>query len=123
MNIRSLVGVAAAGLLSFAVGCGGSTRHVDTGAGANQSVPATENCADLCQRLGDCVEVLCNEDTKSTRFTGLGGLLVSQCEATCTDDLVHSTVNSTQWTCTFMSSCREVLDYDDCGIDGSYHCQ
>ena len=122
MSSRSLLGVAVAGLLSFAVGCGGST-HPDTGAGANQSVPTAETCPDLCQRLGDCVEVLCNEDTKSTRYTGLGDLLASQCEASCTDDLVQSTINGTQWSCAFTSSCRKVLDYDGCGIDGSYHCE
>src|SRR6187549_3892769 len=52
----------AATLILVAVGCGGSSGHPDTGAGAHKTPPATENCTDLCQRIADCAVVLCNED-------------------------------------------------------------
>ena len=79
------LGFGAALLLTLGlVGCSGGddddddaaeAKKPDTGAGAAQAVPATRTCADLCARLGACFEVLCNEDTKSTNYDGLGDLL------------------------------------------------
>ena len=105
-----------------AVGCGGSSGHPDTGAGAHQSVPATETCMDLCQRVATCVEILCNEDTKSTRFLGAGSVLVPACLASCTDATVMSTVPPAHWTCLFESSCRQVLEFEVCDEKASYRC-
>ena len=104
---------------------GGAGSKPDTGYGAMQQVPANINCVDLCQREGDCFEHLCNEDTKSTRYTGAGALLVSQCEASCTDALLMSRLASApdKWPCLFQSSCRMALGEDACGADGSYSCQ
>ena len=107
--------------LGLAVGCGGEKRP-DTGAGADQPVPPTPSCVDLCARGGDCLEVLCNEDSKSSRYTGIGDLFASACEAQCDEALIQSKITSDQWTCSFASSCRQVFDYDSCGIDASYHC-
>ena len=86
--------------LLLALGCGGSDsppRKPDTGAGAGLTPPATENCADLCQRLGSCVVTLCNEDTMSTRYTGLDVVLADQCTATCTDAQVQSAIPPAGW--------------------------
>jgi hypothetical protein len=55
-------------LIATNVSCD-SAGHPDTGAGANKTPPAVETCADLCQRLADCVVTLCDEDTSSTRYT------------------------------------------------------
>ena len=108
--------------LLVALGCGGSMGHPDTGAGANQPVPPTENCADLCARLGSCVVTLCNEDTMSTRYNGLDTLLSDECAAGCTDAQIMSGLTSTQWTCLFQSSCRQVFEYDTCHQMGHYNC-
>jgi len=108
-------------------GCGDDSsedeeRKPDTGYGVAQPVPGTRSCLELCGRLGDCAEHLCNEDTDSSRYDGLGGLIASQCEATCTDSLLESAFTQAQWQCLFQSSCREVFDYDDCHAEGSYYC-
>ncbi len=123
MSVRALVGLVMAGGLWLAAGCG-SSPHPDTGAGADQPVPETMNCADLCQRGGACAELLCNEDSHSSRYTGLGDLLASQCEAACSDGLVEANFTSTQWGCMFTSSCREAFDsdYDGCHTRSSYTC-
>jgi len=112
--------------LLLALGCGDSgsspPRKPDTGAGAGQTPPAVENCADLCQRLGTCLVILCNEDTMSTMYTGFDTLLAEQCTATCTDAQVMTAINPTAWQCFFQSSCRQVFDYDSCHAQGTYHC-
>jgi hypothetical protein len=111
------------GALVVAVGCGGSEdRRPDTGAGASQPVPATLNCADMCGRLADCLVTLCNEDTNSMQFTPLGSVVEAQCVSGCTDALVMTQFSTTAWQCLFQSSCRQVLDYDTCAVDSSYHC-
>ncbi|HMF39461.1 MAG TPA: hypothetical protein VKQ32_02145 [Polyangia bacterium] len=114
-------GFAIAILLTL-IGCGDSARRPDTGAGAGQPVPPTENCVDLCNRLGSCVVILCDEDTHSMNYDGLGTLLADQCVSTCTDAQVMSGVSSTAWQCIFQSSCRQVFDYDTCHGMGTYHC-
>src|SRR5690349_17895739 len=88
------------GLLLAVAGCGES-RHPDSGAGAGEAVPPTINCTDLAARLGSCFEVLCNENTHSTMYTGLGDLLASQFEAQCTEDVLKAHISSTQWSCAF----------------------
>ena len=77
---------------------------------------------DLCNRLGSCVVILCDEDTHSMNYDGLGTLLADQCVSTCTDAQVMSGVSSTAWQCIFQSSCRQVFDYDTCHGMGTYHC-
>ena len=103
-------------------GAGGAPAHPDTGAGKNETVPSTRNCHDLCARFGACLVVLCNEDSSSTRFTDLGEFLAGQCEATCTDSLAQSALTPTQWSCLFMSSCRQVFEHDVCDAESSYYC-
>jgi hypothetical protein len=106
-----------------AVGCGDSpSRHPDTGAGANQPVPPTQNCQDMCQRLADCLVILCNEDTMSTRYEGLQDLVAADCLSTCTDATVMSMVSASAWQCLFQSSCRQTLEYQECIQPSSYHC-
>jgi hypothetical protein len=113
-----------AAALALVVGCGGSgSRRPDTGVGAGEAVPPTLNCADLCTRLGECFVLLCDEDTQSTRYQGADSVLDPQCEATCADATVQATFTSSQWTCLFHSSCRQVLDYDTCNAAGHYNCQ
>jgi hypothetical protein len=108
--------------LVVASACGGEDRRPDTGAGAAQPIPATLNCADMCGRLADCLVTLCNEDTNSTQFTPLGPVVESQCVSGCTEAIVMSQFSPQDWTCLFQSSCRQVLDYDTCAVDSSYHC-
>jgi hypothetical protein len=103
-------------------GCGSSSGPPDTGYGIAHPVPAQLNCVDLCERIGDCAVHLCNEDTKSTRYTGLDSILALECEAGCTDALVQANLTSTQWQCLFQSSCRAVFGQDVCQTDGSYTC-
>ena len=106
-----------------ALGCGSSNGGPpDTGAGAGQPVPPTLTCADLCGRIGACAEILCNEDTKSTNYTGLGDLLAQQCQLGCTDATVMSMISSGQWQCFFQSSCRAVFGHDVCQAQGHYNC-
>ena len=109
-------------LALIATGCGGASGHPDTGAGAHQPVPATENCADVCKRFGDCLVVLCNEDTQSTRFQGAGEVLAEDCLSTCADDTVMSKIAPTQWTCFFDSSCRQIFEYHRCDPNSYYRC-
>ncbi len=110
--------------LFAALGCdGGSTGsgRPDTGVGANQPVPATENCVDLCNRVATCTTELCDEDTKSTQFDGLASLLAQECMSGCTDAAVQSSISTANWQCTFQKSCRQVLDDQECG-SANYHC-
>jgi hypothetical protein len=118
-------------ILVAAAGCGGggdddddaAARKPDTGYGTGQPVPDPRSCAELCNRLGDCAEALCNEDTHSTRYDGLGELLASQCTATCDESLVDTKLTADQWQCLFQKSCRQAIDYDDCRTGGaSYSC-
>jgi hypothetical protein len=121
-SVRTLGRFLGVVLVVAALGCGGDDppRKPDTGAGAGQTPPAVPTCTDLCARLGDCVEILCNEDTKSTQFTGFGDLIAANCVAGCTDAALQTVTAS--WNCLFQSSCRQVFDYDTCNNDGSYHC-
>jgi len=113
----------AVSVLLLALGCGGdSPGHPDTGAGAGQTPPATENCMDLCQRIGSCAVILCNEDTMSTRYTGLDTLLADQCVAGCTDAQIQSGITAAQWQCVFESSCRQVFEHDTCHAMSHYNC-
>lgn len=103
-------------------GCG-SDEHPDTGYGANEPVPTTLTCNALCARLADCATQLCNEDTSSSNYDGLEPFLIDNCETTCTDAAVQSKFTAAEWSCTFMSSCREVLDFDACMNDSHYTCE
>jgi hypothetical protein len=113
------------GSVLFLLSCGGSSdggekEHSDAGAGA--PVPAEKTCTDLCKRIGDCVEILCNEDSMSSRYNGLGGLLATSCVGTCTSTNAEN-FNDTQWECLFTNSCRDVFGQDACGAGGSYSCE
>jgi hypothetical protein len=110
-------------LAGFALaGCGGGGRP-DTGYGANQSIPSTVNCADLCRRTVDCGGHLCAEDTGKDAYIEMFTGLESQCESSCISNAVTSKVTSTIWACLFKSSCREVFDDDTCDMQANYHCQ
>ena len=104
------------------VGCGGSDGHPDTGYGANQPVPTAETCVDLCQRLGDCVVDLCDEDTSSTRYVGTQSLLAYSCTSGCTDGEVQSAISPAVWQCLFEDTCREVFGEDACHAMSHYTC-
>ena len=113
------------GIALLAIGLGGacgSSGHPDTGAGANQPVPPAENCADLCGRLSDCVVTLCNEDTMSTKYTGLQSAVDANCVSMCNDSTVQSMIPSTAWSCIFTSSCRAVFEHDVCHSMSHYFC-
>ena len=106
----------------IAGGCGGSSGHPDTGAGAHQTPPATQTCMGVCQRLADCVAILCDEDTMSTRYQAAVPAFVDDCLTTCTDAAAMSTITPTEWTCLFESSCRQVLESHACEKMSSYRC-
>ena len=106
----------------LAAGCGGGDVKKDTGAGANQPVPATINCKDLCKRISDCFVVLCNEDTQTTTYDPLGQVLDEECLSTCTDADAQKLIPQAGWKCTFQSSCRMILDYDSCHSFAKYSC-
>jgi len=100
--------------VAVAAACGGSAPgHPDTGYGANQPVPATVNCTDLCTRGGDCGAQLCNEDTMSTMYTVLAPLLISECESECNDTVLVQ-LTPANWQCYFQSSCRQVFEDNVC---------
>jgi hypothetical protein len=103
-------------------GCGGSGGHPDTGYGANQPVPTTLNCVDLCVRSTACGVELCDEDTNSTRYNVLQPALQSECEGACTDAQLQVSISSAQWQCVFQDSCRQVFGDDACGGMGRYTC-
>jgi hypothetical protein len=106
-----------------ALGCGSEERRPDTGVGADQPVPSALNCMDYCRRLSSCLVLLCNEDTKSTSFTGLEDLVTVQCQSVCNEnDLRSRGLTDVAWTCLFQSSCREAIDYDVCNGQASYSC-
>jgi len=109
--------------LVLAAGCGDAgSRRPDTDAGAGQPVPATESCTDFCDRAGSCAATLCDEDSMSTRYLGLGDLLTLECDSTCTDTTIQTRIPADKWQCFFQSSCRQVFDYDDCHVGASYTC-
>ena len=115
-------------LLVGVVGCSGDDdsgnappRRPDTGYGVGAMAPSPPTCDELCARLGDCAEHLCNEDSHSTRYDGLGDLLSSVCSSNCTASTVAS-VTPAQWQCYFADSCRQVFDYAECPGGGSYNC-
>jgi hypothetical protein len=104
-----------------ALGCGGD-EHPDTGYGAGLAVPATKNCVDACTRLADCAVHLCNEDTDSTRYSGLEDGLEFDCEFDCTDAQVAAIYTDDSWRCYFQTSCRKVFEDDACGVNANYTC-
>lgn len=110
--------------IALVCGCGGSDEPPvpDSGYGEKQAVPAI-SCDALCAREGDCAEHLCNEDTNSTRYTGLGSLIAGLCNAQCSESLLASRVNAQTWSCMFESSCRAAVADDVCHIQASYQCQ
>lgn len=113
--------------LLVATACGGDDsndppRKPDSGYGTSQPLPAARTCSDLCARVADCAEHLCNEDSHSMRYTGLGDFLDETCESACTDSLVNSNITASEWQCLFQDSCRQVFDYDTCRTQSSYSC-
>jgi hypothetical protein len=120
---RSLVRAWAIAVVTAAAGCGGSSSgHVDTGYGANEAVPGTEDCIDFCQRFTDCGVDLCDEDSNSTQYQAFEPTLVTECELTCTDGDVQSTYSAAEWQCLFQKSCRQVFGEDACGGQAHYSC-
>jgi len=114
----------AGGILSVLAACSSvADDKPDTGYGAGQTAPATENCADLCQRLADCAAHLCNEDKNTTQYLGSIPLLESLCQSSCTEAQLKGTISQSQWQCVFHDSCRMVFGNDSCGTpDSSYTC-
>jgi hypothetical protein len=123
-RIRVFVVVAALAVVGG--GCGGSEdatlTHPDTDAGAHETVPATPNCADLCERIAACTVTLCDEDTMTTHYDGLKEPLARGCTASCSDSALRSAITAAQWTCSFQSSCRAFLEADACHGMGHYNC-
>ncbi|HVV52801.1 MAG TPA: hypothetical protein VHO06_24280 [Polyangia bacterium] len=124
--IRVALGLALAGPGALA-GCGSSgggrsDGRPDTGYGADQPVPATETCADYCQRTIDCTVHLCDEDTNSTTYLEFESIQVTDCETLCSDAEIQAAVPSAAWQCLFAKSCRQVLGVDGCGVGASYSC-
>lgn len=112
-------------LIAGASACGGSSApsHPDTGYGANETVPATENCTDFCTRAADCGAQLCNEDTMSTQYTALAPILIAECENAACSAAVLAQITAANWQCYFQSSCRRVLGDNACHIsNASYTC-
>jgi hypothetical protein len=98
-------------------------RKPDTGYGANEPVPGPRECAPFCERFGDCLVALCSEDDQTSIYDGLGALVAGACEQSCNTTVLNSAeFTSAKWQCFFQSSCREVFDYDECDLDGSYFC-
>jgi hypothetical protein len=117
---RGLIGFLAASALTVGVGC--DSGPPDTGAGAHETPPAAVNCADLCHRATSCLVLLCNEDTSSTRYTGLGEALDPECVASCSEPALQSKITADQWRCVFESSCRQVFGNDSCHAMSHYNC-
>jgi hypothetical protein len=116
---------ALAALVNGVPGCDGGDGgdgQPDTGYGGGQPVPATINCSDLCARMGDCGGHLCAEDKKNQAYLGLGDAIESECLASCTDTSIQSKATSTQWSCLFEKTCREVFGHDACGMQSTYWC-
>jgi hypothetical protein len=114
------LGVVAVGA---SLGCDtGPPAHPDTGYGANQPVPAVENCVDACQRIGDCSAELCSEDTNNPAYAGAAAAVAASCESTCTDTEVMSAFPLATWQCIFTDSCRQVFGEDSCHAMGHYNC-
>ena len=109
---------------AMSCGGGGSARKPDTGFGADETPPATINCADFCTRISDCAGELCDEDSMSMRYVALGDVLSTECDTTCSDTLLQSKLTIAEWQCLFVSSCRQVVDssYDVCHAMASYTC-
>lgn len=99
-------------------------KKPDTGYGKSEPVPPTQTCVDFCARAGECAEALCNEDSHSTRYTGLGDVLGSICEGQCSDSIVSTKITAAEWQCMFQDSCRQAFDsaYDSCHTQASYTC-
>lgn len=114
--------VCAAFLLASACGSSDDNGPPDTGYGAKAVVPSSVTCEALCAREADCLEHLCNEDTASSRYTGLGSLIAGQCQASCTPALL-SPFTADSWSCLFQSSCRAAVGHDVCHVSASYYCQ
>jgi hypothetical protein len=108
-------------LVNGLAGCDGS-EHPDTGYGGGQTVPATINCSDLCTRSADCAGHLCAEDKNDNGYLGKIGETTSMCLFECTDSVLQSKATSTQWSCLFDRTCREVFGHDACGVVASYKC-
>ena len=117
---RGLIWCLAASALTVGVAC--DSGPPDTGVGAHQTPPATVNCAELCHRATSCLVLLCNEDTASTRYTGLDDVLDPQCVASCSDAQLQSKITADQWSCVFESSCRQVFGNDSCHAMSHYNC-
>jgi hypothetical protein len=107
-----------------AAACGSSApSHPDTGYGANQPVPSTVNCTDLCTRGADCGGQLCDEDTMSTNYTALVPILIAECESAACNASVLAQLTTADWQCYFQSSCRQVYEQNVCHVaNTSYRC-
>jgi hypothetical protein len=112
--------------LGGAAACGGGSgapAHPDTGYGANQPVPATENCTDFCTRAVSCGTQLCNEDTMSNSYTALAPLLMTECQTAACNDSVLAQITPANWQCYFQSTCRQVFEQNICHVSNArYSC-
>jgi hypothetical protein len=109
------------GAALMALGCDSGGRP-DTGYGGDAAVPATINCADLCQRTADCFVDLCDEDTSSTKYAGITEGIDESCLSSCTDPQLQAVATQTSWSCLFQSTCREAFGDDVCHASARYSC-
>jgi len=117
-------GIIVAGIVTALGACSSTADgRQDTGYGAGQTAPVTENCTNLCQRVADCGVHLCDEDKSTTAYLGSLSLLENACESSCTDAQITANISPTQWQCLFHDSCRMVLGNNSCGTaNTSYTC-
>jgi hypothetical protein len=116
----ALLGLAFGAAL-VALGCD-SGEHPDTGFGGDAAVPATINCADLCQRSATCVVDLCDEDSSSMKFAGIGQPVDEECLASCTDPQLQAAASQASWDCLFKSTCRQAFGENVCNANAHYSC-
>jgi hypothetical protein len=110
-------------ILLLSLGACGSDAHPDTGYGGNKPVPSQITCMAACTRIADCAVALCNEDTDSTRYSGLEELLIDDCLVSCNDADLAAQIAPPAWSCMFTETCRGVFEHDVCDVDGRYTCR
>jgi hypothetical protein len=72
--------------------------------------------------MGDCAGHLCAEDENNQGYLGVANVIESQCLAECTDATIQSKLTSTEWSCLFEKTCRQVFGHDACSMQSTYSC-
>ena len=110
------------GAALMALGCDDSAEHADTGFGGDAAVPAAIDCTALCQRSADCIVDLCDEDSNSTKFAGIGEAVKESCLNTCSDSELEAVTTQASWDCLFKSTCRQAFGENVCNANARYSC-